>query len=248
MWDDYVDAGRPPGSPYEEALARHYLPHATRLGEAYASRVGPTVNRDDIVQNGYLGLIEAIRKFDPEKASFRTFATRMIEWKIAEGLRGGDWLPRPRRAAMKAVQQAVADLQHGGVFNPSDEQVAHLAGVSLEAVRIASEDFVSSKVHSINDLTGADDTHGDEPANRLADRAEDSVDNLGLRHAEHDPLFEAIRELPDRQKQIVALYYYGLHDLSEIGQVFEISQSRVSQILKGVILRLKTSIGSPDAA
>lgn len=242
LWNDYIESGRPTGSHYEDSLARHYLPYATQVGERFHRRVGDAVERDDIVQNGYLGLLDAIRTFDPEKASFQTYANRKIQWKIADSLRGGDWLPRRRRDNVKLVQQALLVLQQQDNTSPSDSDLAQATGLSEVEVRIAYEDFVASKVHSLNDLTATEDGTGDEQGNRVHDRSQPPLEEEALRMAMHKHMFAAIKMLPARDKQMIALYYYGNHTLEEIGQVFDIGYSRVSQLLKRAVFVLRTSI------
>jgi RNA polymerase sigma factor for flagellar operon FliA len=247
LWSDYIAAGRPTGGAHEDALARHYLPYATQVGERFHRRVGDAVEKDEIVQNGYLGLLDAIRTFDPAEASFQTWANRKIQWKIADSLRGGDWLPRRRRDNVKLVQRAVVLMQHKNNTTPSDEELAEVTGLGVAEVRIAYEDFVAARVHSLNDLTATDDGTGDETINRIFDRTETPLEENALRTALQGHMFQALRTLPDREKQIIALYYYGGHTLEEIGEVFSIGYSRVSQILKRAVLILRTNIeGAPD--
>lgn len=247
LWDDYLDAGRPKGGPEEDALARHYLPYATQVGERFHRRVGDAVDRDDIVQNGLIGLIEAIRTFDPAKATFQTYANRKIQWKIADGLRGGDWLPRRRRDNLKLVQRTTDALAHQYKQTPTDEQIVQATGLTLAEVRIAYEDFFASRVHSLNDLLGGESTTGTEAGERFRDRVTGGADDDAIRTALHSHMYKAIKVLPAREKQIIALYYYGGHTLEEIGQVYGIGYSRISQILKRAVFMLRVSIeGSED--
>lgn len=241
VWADYFEAGRPSGGHHEDTLVRHYLPNATRVGERFHGRVGSAVERDEIIQNGYMGLIEAVRTFDPVKASFLTYATRKIEWKIAESLRREDWLPRERRTNIKHVRAALAKLQHEGTIDPSDKEVATLTGLTVDDVRNAYEDFVTSKVHSLNDLA-ANSEASDSPIARLTDITATPVDEDGLLPALHSSMFGAIRLLPDKDKEMIALYYYGHHTLAEIGEIYGTSYSRISQRLKRAVTRLRTAV------
>jgi RNA polymerase sigma factor FliA len=247
LWEDYLAAGRPSGSHFEDALARHYLPYATQVGERFHRRVGDAVERDEIVQNGYFGLLEAIRTFDPDKASFKTYANRKIQWKIADSLRGGDWLPRRRRDNVKAVQRALLALQQNKNVTPTDDDLVEATGLTLSEVRVAYEDFVASKVHSLNDLTSTEDGTGEEAGNRIYDRSVTPLEEDALRSLMSAPMFEAIRLLPARDKQMIALYYYGNHTLEEIGRVYDIGYSRVSQLLKRAVFMLRTSIEDSDS-
>lgn len=242
MWEDYIAAGRPRGSHHEDALARHYLPYATQIGERFHRRVGDAVERDDIIQTGFFGLVDAIRTFDPDKASFQTYANKKIQWKIADSLRGGDWLPRRRRDNVKLVQQTLLVLQQQKNTSPSDEDLADATGLSTHEVRVAYEDFVAARVHSLNDLTSSEDGTGEEQGNRVHDRSETPLEDQAIRTAMHWHMFDAIDSLPIRDQQMIALYYYGNHTLQEIGQVFDVGYSRVSQLLKRAVFVLRTSI------
>lgn len=246
VWDDYIANGRPVGGHHEDLLARHYLPYATRVGERIHRTVGDAVERDEIMSSAFLGLLEAIRRYDPTQSAFQTYATRKIKWKVSDGLRGGDWLPRRRRDNLKAVQAAAAILQQRHQSTPSDTDIASQSGLTVKAVRVAYEDYFASKVYSLNDLASTEDGTGDEAINRIHERSDTPVEDAALRSALHGPLYEAIKVLPRRDRQIIALYHLEKLTLEEIGKVFGVSYSRISQLLTKATLVLFVSIeGDP---
>lgn len=242
LWDDYEAADRREGSPEEEALVRAYLPLVFRVRDRVMYRFPPNVEADDITQNGLIGLIASVREYEPAQGKFEGWAMHTIEFRIMDGQRSSDWLPRQRRTNVKRVHEALGALRTAGHHIPTDAQIATATHLSVKAVQDALEDYASAYVHSLDDLTaGSSDSLGE--AHPLHSDGHHHVEFDLRDFLEHAPLFDAIRSLDnDREKQILALYYFGRHEYKEIAEIFSISVSRVSQIVKVSVGRLRLSM------
>lgn len=248
LWDDYFDAGSPEGSEQEEALVRAYLPLVFQVRDRVVRRVPGNVEADDITQNGHIGLVLSIRDYDPSKGKFEGWAAHNILHRINDGQRNTDWLPKRRRANVKVVHEALGALRTAGHHVPTDEQIAEATHLSVKAVQTALEDYATAYVASLDDLSGgSSDGMGDAMP----------LHSDGHHHVEFDlrdfldyvPLFDAIKSLEnERERQIIALYYFGQHDYKAIAEIYSISTGRVSQIMKVTTGRLKLAMEMAMAA
>lgn len=249
-WDTYVDEGRPHGSAVEEVLIRAYLPLTLQVVGRLRSRY-PTADPDELNSNGHWGLLEAVRSFDPTKGKFEGWAVNTIRNRVTDGQRGSDWISKKRRANVKAVEAAKAALAQQGIPFPTDEEIAREAHLSIDAVEVANSDAVSSKVRSIDEFSDDDGNHAGDSTATLSGAAVSASDVFSLFDLDEGLgayFLDAIRMLADRPKQMLGMYLYGGHDYKEIGQVFSISESRVSQIFKVTAGHLRANMESLASA
>lgn len=225
LWKAYWAGGKQAGSPEEIRLVKHYLPFVAQVADR-AHQKNYTSDKNDILQDAYAGLLEAVRKWDPAQGrEFRRYAPTLIGHRIIDAVRRGSHLPRRRYDRMKQVQQAVAELsQRKGTGTPSDEAVAATTGLTTEQVRQAYDDADNRRVMSLDHLPSVE-VH-DRVVSAESD-AIDAADDAAL----HSQMFESIKSLNDRQKQVLALYYYENLTLQEIAAVFGVHHTRIHQIL-----------------
>lgn len=242
IWNAYLRADRPHGSPLEERLTQHYVPFVVRACERFSQGIGSMLERDEVLQVGYIATLEAMRTFDPERAAFETYLVRRIEWKIRDTLRNNDHLPRARRAAVKALNETVATLSANGVDSPTMAELLTHTGLTRSALQQAMDDAYTQHVESLSGLAG--DSGSDDDANyRVAeDRTTSTLEEEVLHKALASSAVAAIGDLAPRDRQMVALYYFGGHTLEEVGRVFSLHHSRVSQRLKASVKILRKSI------
>ena len=229
-WDTYIANGRPPLSPAEDALARAYAPLVIRTQERLYGRY-TNADEDEMASNAYLGLLYAIRTYDPAKGGFESWAINTMLNRILDGQRGADWISRNRRKNVKMVTEAKLVLAQQGIAFPTDAEIATEAHLDIDAVEVAHSDAVTSRIGSIDHLAESGDlsiegvapvTHGSTVDGLLA------VWQIDEGLSAH--FWDAVRMLADRPKQILALYVWGGFDYKEIGHVFSVSESRISQI------------------
>ena len=203
------------------------------------------VEEADLISYGLVGLISAIQRFEPERdIKFETYAITRIKGAIIDELRSLDWVPRSVRARAKEIERAYAKLEHSLQRAPTDEEVAGEIGMTVEAFQDALLQISNSSVAALDELWSAGES-GD--AVSLLDTLEDPdspdpeavVDSTELK----DRVADAIARLPEREKLVIALYYYENLTLREIGEVLGVTESRVSQLHTKAVLRLRSRLG-----
>lgn len=194
---------------------------------------------DDLVNQGVLGLIESVDRYDPSYgAQFSTFAITKIRGNILDYMRGQDWLPRTARRRAKQVQEATQNLWNKLHRSPTDEEIAEVLNLPVDKVRQALTDasfvFISLDSFRLFDQEDQVSIHEAIPDDDTPTPMEsiEEMDRLSL-------LETALGNLSDRSRLILSLYYYEELTLKEIGAVLEISESRVCQLHAKAILDLK---------
>lgn len=181
-----------------------------------SQRFPSAMNRDDLVQTGTMGLIEAVTRFDPERGSkFSTFAGRRIEGAITDHLRSGDWAPRSVRAQQRRLHRAEANGAH------TDEELSRLTGMNPETIRRTRAE--------VNRATLASFDSSSFDRNQVIDRSR-PVDTGLLERETISELRAALRLLPDRHRLLVEAHFLDGRTLTEIGEAMGVTQSRASQL------------------
>lgn len=202
-----------------------------------AGRMPASVEVDDLIQAGMMGLLEAGSHFQQGKgASFETFAAIRIRGAMLDQVRREGWAPRTLTKRVREMSQAVSRVEHRNGREASGADIASEMGVSLDEYHELLRDAGSLRVFSLDQLS---EDGFDVPADDGADKPLGALLEAGFTHA----LAEQIAGLPDREKMVLALYYERGLNLKEIGEVLEVSESRVSQIHSQAVLRLRSRLG-----
>jgi len=219
----------------DDLLTRH-APLVKRIAYHLKSRLPANVLVDDLIQAGMIGLLEASRNYDAAQgASFETYASIRIRGAMLDEVRKNDWAPRSVHRKARQVAEAVHEVEHKTGRDARDHEVAAVLGLSLEEYHHIVQDACAHRLFSFDDL-GEDEQSVVEG---LADRSQNPFEGLEDEDL-HRVLTEAIEALPERQRLVLSLYYDEELNLREIGEVLEVSESRVSQILSQALLRLQT--------
>jgi len=225
-----------------ERLILHYSP----LVKYVAGRVGvglpPNIEQADLVSYGIFGLIDAIEKFDLERAiKFETYAISRIRGAIIDELRAIDWIPRSVRYKAREVEKAYAALEGQLHRTPTESEVAHQMGIKLEDLHAIFSQVSFVNVVALDELLNVGGEKGDKLSlvDTLEDtRAEDPVTAFESEETKY-LLAKAINTLPEREKIVVTLYYYEGLTLAEIGQVLGVTESRICQMHTKAVLQLR---------
>jgi len=197
------------------------------------------IDRDDLIGDGILGLIDAVDRFDPGRGiQFVTYATIRIRGQILDALRARDMLPRPARYRVKRLEDAATALVGTLGAPPTEEQLAEHLGLSINQLHQTLMD-ASFEIWSM-DAPLSDSTQGFSLRNLL--KAPDES-QPAMRHEIselRDQVRDALGQLPQRQKVLLSLYYYEELTMKEIGEVLSISESRVSQLHAQAIVSLRS--------
>lgn len=220
-----------------EQVIDTYAPLVKRIAHHLLGRLPPNIQVDDMVQSGMIGLIEAAKSYDPDKgASFQTFAGIRIRGAMLDEIRRGDWAPRSVHRNSRRVSEAIHQVECQTGRDPSPQEIANEMGVSLDEYHRILQDSNSSKIIGFEDLGVTEDAL--RPANSHTDEPPTEVDNKRLQQF----IKEGIKHLPQREALVLALYYNEDLNLREVGEILEVSESRVSQIHSQAMCRLRAKL------
>ena len=211
-----------------------------RIAYHLLARLPASVLVDDLIQSGMVGLFEAANNFDNTKgASFETFAGIRIRGAMLDEIRRGDWTPRSVHKNSRMVSETIKQLEAKLGRDVSDVEVAEKLDISLNDYH-----HILSEV-STGKILGIDDLGVNEDAINYSDSVQVDDPYQNIEHtAFKKGLSECIKSLPEREALVLSLYYDEELNLREIGQVLDVSESRVSQIHRQAMHRLKARMQS----
>lgn len=223
----------------KEQLITHYAPMIKYVVGRLGMHIGSHADTEDLISYGIFGLIDAIDKFDDTKGvKFETYASLRIRGAVIDSLRALDWVPRSLRQKNKQLETAYSELAGELGREPSDEELAVKLGIDVDEM----EDLLKkSSLTSLISLNEYLDTNHDIS---LADNSTDQSPEAMLERKQmQEMLASAIQGLTEKEKLVVALYYYEELTLKEISKIIGVTESRVSQIHSKAMLRLRSKLG-----
>jgi len=220
-----------------------HLPLVKYIAGRIAIGLPRSVELDDLINAGVVGLIEAHNCFDPSKGvKFESYGAIRIRGAILDELRGYDWAARSLRSRARQMAAAMETVGHSLGRSPTDEEVALAAGMDLGKVYGTMDDLLAATLLSLDELSYGGDAE-DRPI-PLIETLKDPKDTDALHdlvgHELRDLLVEAMIALRDQYRLVVILYYYEELTLKEIGGIMELSESRVSQIHTTAVREMRT--------
>ncbi|MGC9220421.1 MAG: RNA polymerase sigma factor WhiG [Solirubrobacteraceae bacterium] len=244
LWKRYKTLGD------ERARERLVVAYAP-LVKYVAGRVGAGlpghVDEADLVSYGLTGLIAAIERFDPAREiKFETYAITRIRGAIIDELRTLDWVPRSVRARAREIERANQVLESRLQRAPTDEEMAREMEISVAEFNEALVQISTSTLVALDELWNTRDSGGDQVSllDTIPDRGAPDPQALVDQSELRDRIADAIAALPEREKLVIALYYYENLTLREVGEVLGVTESRVSQLHTKAVLRLRSKLQS----
>ncbi len=231
----------------KEQLVQRFAPLVKRIAFHLMSRLPSSVQVDDLVQNGMIGLLDAIDRFEAGfGAQFETYATQRVRGAMLDGLRENDWLPRSLRREMRRIEAAINELEQVVGRQPTEKELADSLGMPLADYQRMLQDARGHQLVYFEDLSG----DGDED---FLERhfTDDDADPARLLEDQQirQHLVAAIEALPEREKLMMGLYYEQDLNLREIGEVMGVTESRVCQLHSQAVARLRARLfGGGEAA
>lgn len=227
-----------------EEIVKRYLYLVKYVAGRVAIGLPPNVEFNDLVSYGILGLFDAITKYDVSQGNkFETYAVSRIRGSIMDELRKLDWAPRLLRKKAREIERTMRELEEKSGRVPGEEDLARELKISVEELNHIYNELNSTTFLSLDEVWQNDD--GNKPISRLQ-TIEDSVSTNQFNYVHQNEVKEllanAIDELPEREKLVVVLYYYENLTLREIGEILNVSESRVCQIHTKVVLRLRAQL------
>ena len=223
-----------------EQLILEYTPLIKYIAGRLAFRLPPSVESNDLVNSGIIGLIDAIDKFDPKKGvKFRTYAEFRIRGSMLDELRSLDWVPRSLRQKIHQVEEVYAKLEQKLGRSASGEEVAGELGMDIEEYHDIIGQAGGVTLLSLRDIGYASECGKERITDFLVNGSrDDPMLHLKIKEIE-EIIAGAINELPGKQRLVVTFYYYEELTMKEIGMILGITESRVSQIHTQAIIQLK---------
>lgn len=223
----------------QQLLIERHAPLVKRIAYHLLVRLPASVQVEDLLQAGMIGLLEASRKYDGGKgASFETYAGIRIRGAMLDEVRKGDWVPRSVHRNTRMVSEAIRTVEARIGRDAKDQDVAAELNLSLDEYYSILNDTQGSRLFSFDDLLQEGEHHESE----LGAYAQPSSDLEDARFQE--ALAEAISQLPEREQLVLSLYYDEELNLKEIGEVLGVSESRVSQLHSQSAARLRARLAS----
>ena len=222
-----------------EVLTR-YAPLVRRLGLQLVAKMPASVDLDDLIQAGMIGLLDAAGRYKEDQgAQFETYASQRIRGAMLDELRNNDWLPRSMRKTSREVEHAVHEVEQQLGRAPLEAEIAGHMKLPLDEYQTLLQELHGSQLIYYEDFDRGGD---DEPfLDRFCVERGDPLSSLLDEHL-RAALIDAIDRLPDREKLLMGLYYEQGLNLREIGAVMEVSESRVCQLHSQAVTRLRARL------
>lgn len=243
-WEEFKQTG---SARAREQLILHYVPLVKYVAGRVAIGLPANVDFDDLVSYGVFGLVDAVEKFDPGRGiKFETYAVARIRGAVIDGLRAIDWIPRSVRQKAKELEQTIAELEARLGRPATDREVSDSLGLTIEQYHELLAEVKGIALASLDEIWAGEGDDDGTGGVRFGEMIEDSASEDPSLTVESDEvrrlLADAIDQLPERERLVVALYYYEELTLREIGEVLGVSESRVSQIHTKALLRLRAKL------
>ncbi len=225
LWADFTASEK-------EKIVRHYAPKVKYLALRLKSRLPKSVELNDLISAGTLGLMESFGKFCPDlRIKFDTYAESRIRGAMLDELRKLDWFPRSLRKRVRTVDEAIIRLEHLHGRTPTEEELVAETGFDLPTVREVLEALQNQYFLSLDlafeTLTPAESSREEAPHKQI--ESQELIDKVG----------ELIEELTEREKLVLSLYYTDELNMRETAEVMGITEGRVSQLHSQAMSRLR---------
>jgi RNA polymerase sigma factor for flagellar operon FliA len=224
-----------------QAAIDQYGPMVRRVAAQLISRLPANVEFDDLVQAGMIGLFDALSRYQANQgAQFETFATQRVRGAMLDELRGSDWMPRSVRRNQRTIEAAIQKVEQRVRRSPTDVEIAGELGLPIADYHLLLGEARGSQLIYLDELGSDDSEEG------FLDRHATQEEGDPLARLRDDKfraaLAEGIDALPEREKQVMGMYYEQDMNLKEIGAVLGVTESRVSQLHSQAVARLRARL------
>ncbi len=222
-----------------ERLVNEHLILVKRIAHHLAGRLPPSVQVEDLMQAGMIGLLEAARQYQAVRgASFATYAGIRIRGAMLDEVRRADWTPRSVHRRARELATATREVENATGRSARGQEVAERLGIGMEEYHAALRDATTCKVFSYDDPEWSDGNW------ESGEHAQEGPEGQDEKRRFQDALAAVIESLPEREKMVLSLYYDEELNLKEIGAVLGVSESRVCQIHGQALVRVRSKLES----
>jgi len=223
-----------------EQRVTEFAPLVRRMAHHLAAKLPSSVDVDDIIQAGLIGLMDAAGRFEASQGNqFETFASQRIRGAMLDELRQNDWLPRSIRKAFRQIEVAISKLEQKLGHAPSERDIAAELGISLSDYQVMLREARGYQLFHIEDFET--DTESGLFDRLCPDNTSNPLDKIQDRQFKA-ALVQAIRDLPERESHLMGMYYEQELNFKEISLVLKVSESRVCQLHSQAVARLRAKL------
>ena len=236
LWIDYKEHHT---KEVRDQLVEHYLPLVNIIAGRIAISLPPHVDRDDLISSGFFGLMDAVERYDYErKNKFETYAGVRIRGAMLDYLRSKDWLPASLRQKIRNYEKTLSRLEGELGRNAKDEEIAAALGIEIEDLQKLVTQMNVATIIPLDDYIRVETAQNTIPGPSA---------NIEKKEMQ-ETLAQAIKKLPEKEKQVIALYYYEELTMREISLVLHVSEARICQLHTKAIFRLRGSLARVKAS
>ena len=241
LWEEFKKTKSPA---LRDKFIRQYMPLVKYVAGKVAVGLPASVEFDDLVGYGQFGLLDAINKYDPAKGvKFKTYAVTRIRGAIFDELRQIDWVPRSVRQKSREIEDAIVSLESRLGRTATDSEIAGSLNMSEDEYHRTVMKVSGTSILSLNDVWYAgDDNDNLSIGNNIESPYSLNQDVIDEPEELQQVTAQAISELPEKEKMVIVLYYHEDLTFKEIGEVLEVSESRISQLHTKANLRLRAKL------
>ena len=241
LWEEFKKTKSPA---LRDKFIKQYMPLVKYVAGKVAVGLPASVEFDDLVGYGQFGLLDAINKYDPAKGvKFKTYAVTRIRGAIFDELRQMDWVPRSVRQKSREIEDAITTLESRLGRTATDEEIASSLNMSEDEYHRTVMKVSGTSVLSLNDVWySGDDNDNMSIGNNIESPSSLNPDIIAEREEIKKVIAQAINELPEKEKMVIVLYYHEDLTFKEIGEVLDVSESRISQLHTKANLRLRAKL------
>jgi RNA polymerase sigma factor for flagellar operon FliA len=235
LWEEYSTNKN---SVIRDKLVEHYLSLVKMVAGRVAISLPQYVDKDDLTGNGFLGLIEAIDRYDFSRGiKFETYAVARIRGAILDSLRAQDWIPTTVRQKARQYEQTLTNLENSLGRSATDEEISEALNISVQQLHSLLNTINGCTLIPLEDYIKVEvPTHSDANPSQYLEEAEIK-----------DTLAKAIEKLSEKERLVVTLYYYEGLTLKEISLILKLTEARISQLHTKAIFRLRGALSRVKA-
>ncbi|WP_422135138.1 sigma-70 family RNA polymerase sigma factor [Endozoicomonas sp. ALD040] len=231
-----LDAYRQQAGNQRDVLVKQHLSLVKKIVLHLASSLGSNISRDDLLQAGMMGLLDAASRYDPgRKVPFEQFAKTRIRGAVIDELRQWDWRSRTDREHGQKIRKAIQTLNTKLGRAPSESEIAKELGVSLERYHRMLQSSNSDNLLSLDGLM-----QGEADSKIIEVNQDDSIEVVAMGGERSRALANALKELPEREQHLMNLYYVHELNMKEIGEALDLTEARICQLHRQAVLRLRS--------
>lgn len=231
-----LDAYRQQAGNQRDVLVKQHLSLVKKIVLHLASSLGSNISRDDLLQAGMMGLLDAASRYDPgRKVPFEQFAKTRIRGVVIDELRQWDWRSRTDREHGQKIRKAIQTLNTKLGRAPSESEIAKELGVSLERYHRMLQSSNSDNLLSLDGLM-----QGEADSKIIEVNQDDSIEVVAMGGERSRALANALKELPEREQHLMNLYYVHELNMKEIGEALDLTEARICQLHRQAVLRLRS--------